>query len=95
MSAEQRSECLRLRKDKKSSTAAAVNSETEKLRRRVASLESEIKEKSRDRKSRLQIPDFVPVRNHDFQVPVFFDGSSLRHFPESANLHDPPTAKRA
>ena len=52
MSAEQRSECLRLRKDKKkSSTAAAVNSETEKLVRRVASLESEIKEKSRDRRS--------------------------------------------
>jgi hypothetical protein len=52
MSAEQRSECLRLRKDnKKSSTAAAVTTETEKLSRRVASLESEIKEKSRDRRS--------------------------------------------
>ena len=51
MSAEQRSECLKLRKDKKSSTAAAVTTETETLCRRVAVLESEIKEKSRDRRS--------------------------------------------
>lgn len=51
MSAEQKAECMRLRKDKKERTAAAVSTETEKLKREVKSLTSQLREMSRDRRS--------------------------------------------